>query len=315
MRALTDWVLGLGIVLGSTQAWAQAVDAASCEKVRFGTVGWSDIEATTAVSSYILETLGYKTETVQLSVPDTYNALKAKKIDVFLGYWSPAQDSIVQPLVKDNSIKVLDKPNLANARYTLAVPEVWYDKGLRSFADIEKFRTQLNAQIYGIEPGNEGNGKVQQMIKTNQFKLAGFKLVESSETGMTDALKLADDAGKAIVFLGWEPHPMNLRVHMKYLHGGDDIFGANFGASKVFTVTNNSLEGQCPNLYTFLKNFKLTADQESWIMLGTFENNKKTVGKTWLHVNKDVLKPWLAGVKSRDGSMDAETVLKTALNK
>jgi len=312
MRMRT-WVWGLGLLLGAAHAGAQAVDAAACEKVRFGTVGWSDIEATTAVSSYILETLGYKTEAVQLSVPDTYAALKAKKIDVFLGYWSPAQDSMVEPLAKDGSIKVLDKPNLANARYTLAVPEAWFDKGLKSFADIEKFRSQLNGQIYGIEPGNEGNAKVQQMIKANQFKLAGFKLVESSETGMTDALKQADDAGKAIVFLGWEPHPMNLRVHMKYLHGGDEVFGPNFGASKVFTVLSTGLDSQCPNLYTFLKNFKLSADQESWIMLGTFEKNKKTVGKTWLRINREVLKPWLAGVKTRDGLKDAESVLKAAL--
>ena len=31
--------------------------------------------------------------------------------------------------------------------------------------------------------------------------------------------------GEPIVFLGWEPHPMNARFQMTYLPGGDEIFG------------------------------------------------------------------------------------------
>jgi glycine betaine/proline transport system substrate-binding protein len=30
------------------------------------------------------------------------------------------------------------------------------------------------------------------------------------------------EARQAMVFLGWEPHPMNTRFKMKYLTGGDD---------------------------------------------------------------------------------------------
>ena len=40
------------------------------------------------------------------------------------------------------------------------------------------------ASIYGIEPGNDGNRHVIDMIKKNEFGLGGFKLVESSEQGM-----------------------------------------------------------------------------------------------------------------------------------
>ena len=298
--------------LCSAAVHAQISEPASCEKVRFATVGWSDIEATTAVSTYVLETLGYKTETITLSVPETFAALKAKKVDVFLGYWSPTQDSMVQPLQKDGSVKVLDRPNLENARYTLAVPGYLYEQGLKSFADIAKFKGELSGQIHGIEPGNDGNGLIQKMIKANQFNLAGFELVESSENGMVNALNAAVRAKKPVVFLGWEPHPMNLRSPIRYLSGGDDVFGPNFGASKVYTLIASGLDTRCPNLYTFLKNFRLTADQESWIMLGTFETSKKSVGKTWIKVNKEVLRPWLSGVQDRKGN-DAEATVRAAL--
>ena len=298
--------------LNNAAVQAQISEPASCEKVRFATVGWSDIEATTAVSTYVLETLGYKTEVITLSVPETFAALKAKKVDVFLGYWSPTQDSMVQPLQKDGSVKVLDRPNLENARYTLAVPAYLYEQGLKSFADIAKFKGELSSQIHGIEPGNDGNGLVQKMIKANQFNLGGFALVESSENGMVESLNAAVRAKKPIIFLGWEPHPMNLRSPIKYLSGGDDVFGPNFGTSKVYTMVATGLDTRCPNLYTFLKNFRLTADQESWIMLGTFTASKKNVGKTWIRVNKEVLKPWLSGVQDRKGN-DAEATVRSAL--
>jgi len=74
----------------------------------------------------------------------------------------------------------------------------------------------------------------------------------------------------------------------------------------------SGLGTRCPNLYTFLKNFRLTADQQSWIMLGTFESSKKSVGKTWVKVNKEILKPWLSGVRDKKGK-DAEATVRAAL--
>ena len=74
--------------------------------------------------------------------------------------------------------------NLDGAKYTLAVPTYTFDKGLKSFADIAKFKDGLNGKIYGIEPGNDGNRLILDMIKNDKFGLKGFELVESSEQGM-----------------------------------------------------------------------------------------------------------------------------------
>ena len=45
----------------------------------------------------------------------------------------------------------------------------------------------------------------------------------------------AEKSGEGIVFLGWEPHPMNANLEMTYLTGGDDFFGPNFGGATVYT--------------------------------------------------------------------------------
>ena len=49
--------------------------AADCEKIVFSDVGWTDITAITAMTSMMLDSLGYDTETLLLSVPVTYSSM------------------------------------------------------------------------------------------------------------------------------------------------------------------------------------------------------------------------------------------------
>jgi len=35
---------------------------------------------------------------------------------------------------------------------------------------------------------------------------------------------------RPIVFLAWDPHPMNIQFELRYLAGGDSAFGPNYGA-------------------------------------------------------------------------------------
>ena len=73
------------------------------------------------------------------------------------------------------------------------------------------------------------------MIDDDTFGLSGFELVESSEQGMLAEVQRASRSNKPIVFLGWEPHPMNTNFELTYLTGGDDVFGPNFGGATVYT--------------------------------------------------------------------------------
>ena len=73
--------------------------------------------------------------------------------------------------------------NLEGAKYTLAVPKYLYDQGLKSFADIAKFKGKLAGKIYGIEPGNDGNRLIIDMIKADKFGLQKFQIVEFERAG------------------------------------------------------------------------------------------------------------------------------------
>jgi glycine betaine/proline transport system substrate-binding protein len=278
-------------------------------------VGWSDIAATTGMASVVLEGLGYKPTVTIASIPIAFAGMKKKQIDVFLGYWNPSMTPQIEPFVKSGDIKVLDVPNLVGAKYTLAVPTYLFDKGLKTFADIAKFEKELGGKIYGIEPGNDGNALIAGMIKDNKFGLKSFKMVESSEAGMLIEAQRAAKDQKAIVFLGWEPHPMNVQMKMSYLSGGDDIFGPNLGEAKVYTAIPPSYEKKCPNVYTFLKNLQYTTDIENQVMGPILKKVKPNVAaKDFLKKNPGTVDKWLAGVTTLDGKPGLDAV-KTALAK
>lgn len=311
MLRIKSLAAGIGLAaLVSTGAFA--ADAESCKAVKFADVGWTDITATTATASVILTALGYEPETQVLSVPVTYTSLSSKDIDVFLGNWMPTMEADIKPYLDDKSVESI-KTNLEGAKYTLAVPKATYDAGLKSFEDIAKFKDKLGNKIYGIEAGNDGNRLILDMISANKFGLEGFELVESSEAGMLSAVQKA--AGKEdVVFLGWEPHPMNANIEMEYLSGGDDVFGPNFGGATVHTNVRAGYVGECPNVGKFVSNLVFSLEMENEIM-GAILNDgadPAAAATEWLKANPDVVTPWLDGVTTFDGG-DAAAAVKTAL--
>ncbi len=313
----SNWKLAgvLAAVAALSVQTAFAAEDASCKTVRFADVGWSDIAATTGMATVVLEGLGYKPKTTIASIPITFAGMKKNQLDVFLGYWNPSMTPQIESFVKAGDIKVLETPNLTGAKYTLAVPTYLYDKGLKTFADIAKFEKELDGKIYGIEPGNDGNALIAGMIKGNKFGVGKFKMVESSEAGMLVAAQKAIKANKGIVFLGWEPHPMNVQMKMSYLAGGDDVFGPNLGEAKVQTAVTPSFEKKCPNAMAFVKNLQFTLGMENEVMgpiLAKVPPNK--AAKAYLAKNPQVLDKWLKGVTTFDGK-DGLAAVQASLKK
>lgn len=298
------------LIAFSTSSYA--ADPASCTTVRFSDVGWTDITATTAATSVVLKALGYTPKTQLLSVPVTYSSLKNKDIDVFLGNWMPTMEADIKPYREDGSVETIGK-NLEGAKYTLAVTKHTYDAGLKTFADIAKFKDKLKGKIYGIEPGNDGNRLILDMIAKNAFGLKGFEVVESSEQGMLSQVARVNRRKTDIVFLGWEPHPMNANFKMKYLTGGDDFFGPNLGGATIYTNVRKGYASECPNVGTLLKNLVFTLKMENEIM-GAILNDGIEADKaatTWIKANPAVLATWLKGVSTQKGG-DGLAAVKSA---
>jgi glycine betaine/proline transport system substrate-binding protein len=295
------------------RAGAATADPAACQTVRFADIGWTDITATTAIAARVLQGLGYTPTTQVLSVPVTFLSMKNKDIDVFLGNWMPTQAADQAPYIASHSIDVV-RANLLGAKYTLAVPQATYDAGLHDFADIVRFRDKLGGKIYGIEPGNDGNRVVLGMIKDGKFGLADFDLVESSEQGMLAQLDRSIRRHQMMVFLGWEPHPMNIKYQIAYLSDATNTFGPDDGGAQVYTDVRAGYAAECPNVGKFLRQLQFTLKIEDSVMAAILTEGAEApqAAESWLKANPTIWQTWLADVSTFDGK-PAIPALKASL--
>lgn len=292
---------------------ALAGDPESCKTVKFSDVGWTDITATTAIASEILKGLGYTPKVTVLSVPVTYTSMKNKDIDVFLGNWEPSMENDRKPYVEDKSVVVVGANLPTGAKYTLAVPQYTYEKGLKDFSDIVKFKDSLKGKMFGIEAGNDGNRLVLDLIKGDKFSLKDFQLVESSEQGMLAEVQRATSHKEDVVFLGWAPHPMNVNFKIQYLTGGDDSFGPNFGGAIVYTNERAGFAAECPNAAKLVSNLVYTVDIENEVMNKILTDGMEgpAAAQQWLKTNPKELSVWLNGVTTFDGKPGLEAVKRS----
>ena len=292
---------------------AHAAEPEQCKTVNFSDVGWTDITVTTATTSEILKGLGYKPRTTMISVPVTYKSLAdGKNMDIFLGNWMPTMENDIKQYRDAGTVETV-RANLENAKYTLAVPQALYDKGLKDFADIAKFKDELGGKIYGIEPGSGANTQIKAMIAKNQFGLGKFQLVESSEAGMLAAVDRAVRRKEAVVFFGWAPHPMNVNIAMTYLTGSDDALGPNEGMATVWTVTSPNYAEQCPNVHKLLTNLTFTAADESRMMQPLLDHKDALESaRQWLKDHPQDQARWLEGVTTFDGKPAAANLQLTS---
>ena len=287
--------------------------AADCDTLVFSDVGWTDITATTAATTLVLDALGYETDIKVLSVPVTYTSLAEGDVDIFLGNWMPTMEADIAPYRDAGTVDTV-RANLEGAKYTLAVNAAAAALGIANFADIAGQTDALDAEIYGIEPGNDGNRLIMDMIEADAFGLSGFEVVESSEAGMLAQVERATQRDEPIVFLGWEPHPMNANFEMTYLEGGDDWFGPNLGGATVFTNTSAGFVDACPNVGALLQNLEFTLAMENEIMGAILNDGEDPddAARAWLTANPGILDGWLNGVTTKDGG-DARAAVMAVL--
>ena len=283
--------------------------AVAADKVMFGYVDWPGVTVKTTVASKILNLLGYETEMKSLAVPVVFKGLANKDLDVFMGAWLPTMKSIADKYFNDGKIEVL-AVNLNETIYTLAVPKYAWDAGVKSHADLHKFADKFDHKIIGIEPGNDGNQIVLDMIKNNTYNLKDFELVEGSTEAMMIAVGSAFKKNEWVCWLGWSPHWMNLAYEIKYLADPEGIWGTE--PEVVKTLAWKGYKEKNPNLALFFSQVHVTPEiQGAWI--DEYSRQKKDpeqVAEEWIKNNLGVVDQWIYGVKAADGSRGRDALRK-----
>ena len=285
--------------------------SSAAEKITFGYVNWPGVTAKTYVATKILSSLGYEIDMKMLSVPIVYKGLANKDLDIFLGAWLPTMKSIAEKYLAEGSVVAITV-NLNETVYTLAVPKYAWDAGVKSHADLNKFADKFDHKIIGIEPGNDGNKIVLDLIQNNMYDLKDWELIESSAEAMMIAVSSAIKRNEWVVWLGWSPHWMNLAFDIKYLEDPLEAWGSE--PEIVKTVARAGLDQDQPNVYKFFTQFKVTPEiQNAWIDKYSREKQKpEDVAVEWIRNNMGIVDQWVYGVTSVDGQR-ARDVIREAM--
>ena len=307
MRKITTFAM-IALSTAGLPAASLAADGEQCRAVRIADLGWTDIALTNTTAELILKALGYQPAQTLLGLNVTFDAMKRGDMDVFLGNWRPVQDIDYKAFFDDGSV-IPVATNLEGAKYTLAVPKYVADAGVTSFDDLAAHGDRFARTIYGIEPGS--NQPLLDMIAEKRHGLDdGWQVVESSEAAMLAQVRRAVGSGEWIVFLGWQPHPMNVNMQMTYLAGGDAEFGPNFGGATVRTIVRKGYPHACPNVTKFFTNLVFDIDYENtgMNMIMTDGDEVPLAAKTMMSKHPEKLAAWLEGVTTFDGKPGLDAV-------
>ncbi|MBO1324956.1 glycine/betaine ABC transporter substrate-binding protein [Acetobacter sp. TBRC 12305] len=299
----------LSTLLPTQRAAALPVaDTPSCAPIRLSDVGWTDAEAVTSVAVRLFDALGYRPQAPMLTLALTYVSMRDRRVDAFLSNWEPIGHQAIAPFLADGSVEQV-ATNLSGAHLTLAVPDYTWNAGLRDYKDIQAWGPQLSYMIFGLEAGNNGNALILNMLRHNQFNLGHFRLVESSEQGMLSQVARNIQKHQPILFLGWEPHPMNMTFPIRYLTGGESVFGADGGTS-VHTVIRAGYDKACPNAARLLTRIRFSVQDENTMMRAIEENRTKpsTVAWQWLRDHPAEWSAWLEDIVTMDGQPGKDAV-------
>jgi glycine betaine/proline transport system substrate-binding protein len=190
----------------------------------------------------------------------------------------------------------------------LAVPKYAWDAGVKSHADLNRFADRFDNKIIGIEPGNDGNKLVLDMIKNNTYGLRKWELVEGSAEAMMIAVGTAFKQKEWVVWLGWSPHWMNMVYDIKYLEDPLQVWGSE--PEIVRTVARADLEKDKPNVFKLFSQLKVTPEiQNNWINEYSRKKRKpEQVAKEWIRNNLGIVDQWVYGVTAVNGERARDVI-------
>lgn len=316
-KAFHRW-LGVAMAAALTVMAMMPVSAnAKVDKVRFASVAWTGVTIKTELSQAILESLGYETENLMVSVPIAYKAMAIGDADVFLGNWMPSMKGIAEPYFDKGEV-VKYVPNMTGAKYTLAVPTYVAKAGITNFSDLDANKEKFEGgKIYGIEEGNDGNLIIQSMIDQDLFGLGDWELVSSSEPAMLSQVKGYTYEKQFVVFLGWAPHAMNQNIDMTYLDGSTaKTFGPDNGSATIYTNLRAGFAKESPNLARFFKQLEFPISMMNQIMDHLSKDKSLEPGEAalnWITGHPELYKSWLKGVTVHNGHKPAVKVFESYL--
>ena len=242
--------------------FAVQVQAADPAPVRIGWVNWSDTEITVKLASAALQDhLKQPVKLVMADIGIQFQALANGSIDLIPMVWLPSTHKAFYDKYKD---RLEDLGVLYEGRIGMAVPTSVPISEVASVEDLNK--PQVKEKLDGkILTSEVGNGQYKLTVKAiEEYKLEGYKLVASSESGMLNELDRNLKRDKWSLVNAWSPHWMFSKWSLRYLDDPKQIFG---GAEQIHAMARKGFSQEYPQVAYFFAHYSIPqADLEALMM-------------------------------------------------
>lgn len=268
----------LGVALASSVAPTLAADR---PPVRIGWVNWSDTEITVKLATTALqEHLKQPVKLVMADIGIQFQALANGSIDLIPMVWLPSTHKAFYDKHKD---KLEDLGVLYEGRIGMAVPTSIPLSEVASVEDLNKpeVREKFGGKILTSEVGN---GQYKLTVKAiEEYKLDGYKLVASSESGMLNELDRNLKRDKWSLVNAWSPHWMFSKWSLRYLDDPKQIFG---GAEQIHAVARKGFSQEYPEVAYFFAHYAIPKEDLEALMMQARETSSDKAVAAYYAANK-----------------------------
>lgn len=270
------WLAGLALATSTLLG-----QAAETQPVRIGWVNWSDTEITAKLAQTALEDqLKQPVKMVQADIGIQFQALANGNIDLIPMVWLPNTHKGYWDKYKD---QLEDLGVLYQGRIGWAVPDSVPASEVSTVEDLNKpeVREKLGSRILTSEAGN-GQYKLS-LQAIDDYKLTGYKLIASSETGMLTEMDRGLRRGQWSVINAWNPHWMFSKWKLRYLDDPKGLFG---GAEQIHAVARKGFSQQHPQVAYFFAHYSMPLAELEDLMMKARESSVDAVVASYYAANK-----------------------------
>lgn len=274
------WIAGLALVAGATLAQADEP-----RPVVIGWVNWADTEITVKLATTALQDqLKQPVKLVMADIGIQFQAMAAGKVDMIPMAWLTYSH---KPFWEKYQDRLEDLGVLYEGRLGLAVPTSIPESEVASIEDLNK--PEVRAKFAGkILTSEVGNGQYKTATRAiADYKLEGYKLVASSETGMLNEFDRNLKRGSWPLLNAWSPHWMFSTWSLRYLDDPKESYGK---AEQIHAVARKGFTGDFPQVAYFFGHFSLPAGDLEKLMKQARETSADQAVAEYYAANRERFK-------------------------
>ncbi|NWE67703.1 glycine betaine ABC transporter substrate-binding protein [Pseudomonas gingeri] len=285
---ILHWIASISFL-----TFANFAQAAEPKPLVIGWVNWADAEITTKLAKLALEdNLKQPIKLIMADIGIQFQALSVGKVDMIPMAWLTYSH---KPFWEKYQGKLEDLGVIYEGRLGLAVPTSIPESEVSSIEDLNKpeVKEKLDGKILTSEVGNGQYKTATRAIA--EYKLDGYKLVASSETGMLNEFDRNLKHNQWALLNAWSPHWMFSTWSLRYLNDPKEVYGK---AEQIHAVGRKGFTNDFPQAANFFAHYTIPLKDLESMMKQARKTSTDQVVADYYAAHKDTFSAMFQGLSN-----------------